>query len=792
MRISEAWLREWVNPEAGVETLAHQLTMAGLEVEAIESVAPAFHGVVIGRVEALEPHPDADKLRVCQVDVGAGESLQIICGAANVAAGMKVPVATVGAELPGDVHIGRVELRGIESFGMICSAAELGLAEASDGILPLPDEAPVGSDFRAWAGLDDHAIEIGLTPDRGDCLSIAGIAREVGVIDRLPLHWPDLSPVTAAGERRLEVRLEAPEACPRYLGRVIEGVDPAAETPFWMREKLRRCGLRSIDPIVDVTNFVLLELGQPMHAFDLARIDGAIHARQARSGERLALLNGDEIELRDDNLVIADDHRPLALAGIMGGADSAVSGETRDILLEAAHFSPLAIAGRARAHGLHTDSSHRFERGVDPELPPRAIERATALILSICGGTPGPVVEALEPGQLPRREPIQLRPGRIVALLGIGVPDDEVVDILQRLEMRVEAADGGWRVTPPSHRFDIAIEADLIEEIGRIFGYENIPDQRACSVMRMHPAPESHVPLQRARLSLVDRDYQEAITYSFIAPETQALITPEEEPIALANPISVEMSVMRASLWPGLLQTAAYNLARQQDRVRLFESGLVFRKREEAIEQHPALAGLIQGARWPEQWGAEDTRVDFFDLKADVEALLAVHGVDRECRFEAAAHPALHPGQSARIARDETHVGWLGMLHPRLEKPLGLPAGVFLFELSLPALEGGRAPSFAPLSRFPAIRRDFALVMDRDLDYGRVLETVRARGGKLLRDARLFDVYTGENIEPNRKSLALALILQDYSETLTDERVDRLCRGILDGLAEELDISLRD
>ncbi len=792
MRISEAWLREWVNPDLEVDALAHRLTMAGLEVEAVEPAAPGFHGVVIGLVEALEPHPNADKLRVCRVDIGADAPLQIICGAANVVAGMKVPVATIGAELPGGFRIERAKLRGVESFGMICSAAELGLAESSDGILALPEDAPIGMDFRDWAALDDHEIEIGLTPDRGDCLSIAGIAREVGVIERLPLTWPDLSPVEAGSERGITVGLEAPEACPRYIGRVIEGVDPGATTPFWMQEKLRRCGLRSIDPIVDVTNYVLLELGQPMHAFDLACIDGGIHARMARSGERLELLNGETITLRDDNLVIADDRRPLALAGIMGGADSAVSSTTRDILLEAAHFSPLAIAGKARSHGLHTDSSHRFERGVDAELPARAIERATALILDICGGTPGPVVEAVEPSWLPERDTVPLRPTRIEALLGIAVPDGEVVDILRRLEMRVEEAGEGWSVTPPSHRFDIGIEADLIEEVGRIFGYENIPDRHACSEMRMRSAPESHVSLQRARLLLVDRDYQEAITYSFVSPEIQKLIEPDAETIALANPISAEMSVMRSSLWPGLLQAAAYNLARQQSRVRLFETGLVFHKNGENIDQQPALGGLIQGTRWQEQWGSGEERVDFYDLKGDVEALLAIHGVAAECRFDAATHPALHPGQSARVVRGERQVGWFGMLHPQLEKPLGLPSGVFLFEFSLPALDGAPLPTFTPLSRFPAIRRDFALVMDRDLEFGRVLDSIRSLGGDLLKDARLFDVYTGENIESDRKSLALALILQDYSETLTDERVDRLCRKILDGLAEDLNISLRD
>ncbi len=792
MRISEAWLREWVNPDVDVAILAHQLTMAGLEVEAIEPSAADFSDVLIGYVRAVDPHPNADKLRVCTVDIGQPDTLQIICGAVNVAADMKVPVATIGAVLPGDFKIKRARLRGVESFGMICSASELGLAESSDGILTLPADAPLGADFRAWAKLDDHEIEIGLTPDRGDCLSIAGIAREVGVIDRLALQWPDLSPVEAVVDRCVTVTLDAPEACPRYIGRLIKGVDPSVPTPFWMREKLRRCGLRSIDPLVDVTNYVMLELGQPMHAFDLAGIEGGIHARMAKAGEKLALLNGENVELRADTLVIADDAKPLAMAGIMGGADSAVSADTRDILLEAAHFAPLAIAGRARAYGLHTDSSHRFERGVDASLPARAIERATTLILAIAGGKAGPLVEAVEPGALPAREAVILREQRIERLLGVAVPVETVGDILRRLDMRVERTVEGWMVTPPPHRFDIAIEADLIEEVGRIFGYENIPDRHASSVMHMHPAPERHTPVQRARLLLVDRDYQEAITYSFVSPEIQKQLAPDDETIALANPISSDMSVMRTSLWPGLVLAASHNLARQQNRVRLFETGLRFRRSGDDIDQQAVLGGLACGTREREQWGLPSQKVDFFDIKADVEALLKIHAVADTCRFVAAGHPALHPGQSAKILRDDRLVGWIGMLHPRLEKLLDLPSGVFLFELLLEALDDGRIPAFQPLSRFPAIRRDFALAMDLGIEYGQVEAVIREVGGELLKDVRLFDVYTGGNIESGLKSLALSLILQDYSETLIDERVDELCQEILAGLSRQLGISLRD
>ena len=792
MKFSEAWLREWVNPNIGTDELADQLSMAGLEVDSVEPAAPAFSGVVVGSVLSREPHPDADKLSVCSVDTGSGAPSQIVCGAKNVAAGMKVPVATVGAVLPGDFGIKRAKLRGVESLGMICSAAELGLAETSDGILGLPPDAPVGVDLRDYLALDDRCIDVDLTPDRADCLGVAGIAREVGVLNRVPVSAPSIAPVAPSIAAVFPVALDAPEACPRYLCRIVRGIDAAAATPDWMVERLRRSGVRTISPVVDITNYVLLELGQPMHGFDLAKLDGGIHVRMARPGEKLALLDGSEASLRDDTLVIADRQRALAMAGIMGGADSGVTATTRDVLLEAAFFAPLAVAGKARSYGLHTDSSHRFERGVDFELQARAMERATGLMLQIVGGKAGPVVERVSAAHLPRRESIALRRSRIGRLLGVKIEDAEVGDILERLDMQLSPTDQGWLVTAPSARFDIAIEADLIEEIGRIYGYANIPSSLSSAPVSVALRPEAEFNLGKAKQLLVHRGYQEAITYSFIAPELAALLTPGVEPIKLANPISADMSDMRASLWPGLVQTLQHNLARQQPRVRMFESGLTFRRTEGEIEQHPKLAGLVFGEASVEQWGVPSRAADFFDIKADLESLLAQVADPGEFRFEAAENPVLHPGQSASVLRNGQPVGWIGLLHPAVQKVLDLPAGVLLFEVDLVPLRLGDIPRFEPLSKFPAIRRDFALLVDRGLPYQVVLDTIREVAPAVVKDIQLFDVYTGDNIDSSLKSLALSLILQESSHTLTDSDVEQASAVVLQALARRLGAKLRD
>ena len=793
MRFSEAWLREWVNPPVETRTLADQLSMAGLEVDAVSPAAPAFAGVRIGWVRSVEPHPDAAKLRVCRVDLGdAGEPLQIICGAPNVAAGMKVPVATIGALLPGDLKIKRAKLRGVESHGMICSAKELGLAESSDGILPLPADAPVGEDIRAWMALDDHCIEVDLTPDRGDCLSIAGLAREVAVINRVSLHVPAIAPVAPTHDQGIAVHLQAPSACPRYVGRIIRGIDPTATTPWWMQERLRRGGIRAISPVVDVTNYVMLELGQPMHGFDLATLDREIRVRLAETGERLALLNGEEVELGSDTLVIADASGPVAMAGIMGGAHTAVGPETRDILLESAFFAPLAISGKARAHGLHTDSSHRFERGVDPMLQVRAIERATRLLLDIVGGEPGPVIEQVASSELPRRPALALRHARVTEILGLELPAATIRDILERLGMQVEPSDDGWRVTPPSARFDLVQEVDLIADIGRIHGYDQIPVSHAGAAAVTRATPEADFDLDRARLALVDRGFHEVITYSFVSPELQGLVEPEEPVLELANPLSTELSTMRTSLWPGLLQTARYNQARQQERVRIFESGLRFRGGAAGLTQTPGLGGLICGSAAPEQWGQVTRPADFFDLKADVEALLALSVAPERFCFVPGSHPALHPGQTARIECAGQAIGLIGMLHPSLATRLDLGGDCYLFELDLAPLSPGRLPAYRPISRYPSIRRDIAILVDAEVSHAAVADCIRAAAGELLRDLVLFDVYTGKNIESGRKSLALGLILQASSQTLTDDVIDETMGRILARLTSELGARLRD
>ena len=791
MRFSESWLREWVNPDITTEQLSHQLSMAGLEVDSVEPAAPLFSGVVVGKIVSREQHPDADKLGVCQVDIGGDENLQIVCGAQNAAAGMKVAVATVGARLPGDFKIKKAKLRGVQSLGMICSASELGLAESSSGIMSLSETADLGSDFRDLMALDDALIEVDLTPDRGDCLSLAGIAREVSVINQVELIQPLIEDVASEHDEIFAVEVKAPSACPRYLCRVIKGINPQAKTPDWMVEKLRRGGVRAINPVVDVTNFVMLELGQPMHGFDLSKLSSAIVVRMAEQGEKLTLLDGQEITLNNDSLLIADQQRPLALAGIMGGEDSGVSDTTTDVLLESAFFAPLAIVGKARSYGLHTDSSHRFERGVDWRLQHKAMQRATALLLSIVGGQAGPVNEVESSADLPAEVIIELRRNRVQQLLGIALTDDQIEDILTRLGMQLSVNDDGWQVTVPSSRFDITIEVDLIEEIARIYGYDNIPTKRSLVSIDMHPAKENAFDLLRAKRLLVARDYQESITYSFISPEMAELLSPGAQQIQLANPISADMAVMRATLLPGLIQTMQHNIARQQSRIRLFESGLRFSQTDK-LEQKPMLAGLIAGPYEAEQWSASKRQVDFYDIKGDLEAVLSLTADAAGFSFERAENPVLHPGQSARVMRNGQAIGWVGMLHPQLEKKLALGMHTYVFEVSLEALSDGKLPAFSPLSRFPSIRRDLSLVMPESLAFADVENCVKNASSAIIKDIRLFDVYTGDNIDSGLKSLALSLILQDSSKTLTDEEVEKATAAVVSALSAELQVELRD
>ena len=790
MKFSEAWLREWVNPELDTQQLAEQLTMAGLEVDAVEPVAAGFSGVIVAEVIAVEAHPDADKLRVCQVAAGKDEPLQIVCGAPNVRAGMKAPLATVGGRMPGDMKIKKAKLRGVPSHGMLCSARELGLSDEHQGLMELPGDAPVGRDLRDYLGLDDVTIEVDLTPNRGDCLGMEGVAREVGTLNGTDLTPPAFEPVAASSDDRFPVDVQAPDACPRYLGRVIRGISPTAETPLWMQEKLRRGGVRSLGPVVDVTNYVMLELGQPMHAFDLDTLSGGIVVRYARPGEKLTLLDEREVELDEQTLLICDQEKALALAGVMGGIDSGISASADSLFLEVAFFAPEKIAGRARQYGLTTDSSHRFERGVDPELQLRAMERATALLIELVGGQAGPVVEVSSAQHLPARSAINLRRARIERLLGFVPTDAQVEDILSRLGVSVVATAEGWMATPPSFRFDLAIEADLIEEVGRVYGYNKLPTANNHGDLTIRPVPEAVTPLERLQALLVDRGYQEVITYSFVDAAMLEDLEPDSRPVPLTNPISSEMSMMRTSLWAGLLGAVQYNLARQHSRIRFFESGLKYILQDNDIKQINVLSGVVVGDLYPEQWGCGNQAADFYDVKGDIEALLDVGG--NKAEFQASQHPALHPGQTAAILVGGLQIGWIGCLHPGLAQKHGIPSKTCLFELDMDALHKGQVPSFEKLSRFPTIRRDLAIVVDVEIPASALCDTIYRQAGPMLKDVLVFDVYQGKGIESGRKSIALGLILQDSSRTLTDDEVDSVKAEIIGQLEKQFAATLRE
>ncbi len=789
MKFSESWLREWVNPALDTQALADQLTMAGLEVDAIDKVAGDFSGVVVARIVGIAQHPDADKLRVCQVSDG-GETVQVVCGAPNARDGLTVAFARIGAVLP-QVTIKQARLRGVESFGMLCGADELGLAENSDGLIELPADAPLGTSLRDYLQLDDRVIELGLTPNRADCLGIAGLAREVGALNDLPVHGPAIELVPAQLDEILPVVVGAEAACPRYVGRIVRNVDLSRPVPQWLAERLRRCGLRSINPAVDVTNYVMLELGQPMHAFDLARLVGGIHVRLSKAGEKLLSLDDQALTLQAGELVIADDNGPVALAGIIGGKLSSVDEQTRDVFLESAFFAPEKLAGRARAYGLHTDSSHRFERGVDHQLQRRAIERATRLLIDICGGQAGPVQE-LAQSTLPAPACIALRREAIAQMLGVALPDARVESILRGLGCAAEADADGWRVTAPSWRFDIAIEVDLLEELARVYGYNNLPVRSIQSATPLLAEPEQALPLGRVRRSLAARGYQEVITYSFVAPEMQALLEPGRATVELRNPISSDLAVMRTTLWAGLLTTAVNNLNRQQSRIRIFESGLRFLPSADGLQQQPALALLVSGRRFAESWTSGSEMVDFFDLKGDVEALLALARVDGEIQFDRADHPALHPGQSAAILHGGRRIGLVGALHPQLQQQLDLAQPLFLAELDLVALDEGRLPAFREISPYQSARRDLALLVDRETPAEQLLAAIREAAGENLRDLTLFDVYHGKGIDQQRKSLAVGLTFQHSSRTLEDDEINEAVRSVIDILDKRFGAQLRN
>lgn len=795
MKFSENWLREWVNPEVNTDQLAHQITMAGLEVDDVLAVAGEFSGVKVGKVVECGQHPDADKLRVTKVDVGEAELLDIVCGAPNCRQGLMVAVATVGAVLPGDFKIKKAKLRGQPSHGMLCSFSELGIDVESDGILELPQDAPVGQDLRAFLNLDDVTIDVDLTSNRADCFSLRGLAREVGVLNRLDVTEPKVQAVVNSIDDSVSIDVQAPSACPRYLGRVIKNVNAKAQTPLWMQEKLRRCGIRSIDPVVDVTNYVLLEQGQPMHAFDLDKINGGIVVRMANEAETLTLLDGNEVTLSQDTLVIADQQQPLALAGVFGGEHSGVTDNTQDILLECAFFSPDAIRGRARSYGLHTDASMRYERGVDFTLQYQAMERATELLVAICGGEVGPVVDVTSASDLPVANTVVLRREKLADLLGHEIADQDVVEILQRLGLSVESTEQGWQATAPSWRFDIAIEQDLIEEVGRIYGYDNIPNQAPIAGLSMNPHQERQLPLKRVRDLLVDRGYHEAITYSFVEPELQKAFVPDVEPLILPNPISVEMSAMRLTLLQGLLTTVVHNQKRQQSRVRLFEYGLRFVPNQDAengMSQMPMLAGVISGQRSAEHWTLESQTVDFFDLKGDLEAVLELTGRAQDFEFVASTHPALHPGQCAMITLEGEPVGIIGTVHPELERKLGLNGRTIAFEIEWQAIDHRDIPEAVAVSKFPANRRDIALVVDDSVASGDVVNTCLEAGGQWLKDANLFDVYVGQGVGEGKKSLAIALTLQSVEKTLEESDINESVEAIVLAAKEAFGAQLRD
>ncbi len=801
MKVPYSWLREWVDIPWEAAELGSRLTMAGFELDALEPAAPPFSGVIVAEIVSAERHPQADKLQVCRVAIGSGEPLQIVCGAANARAGLKSALAVVGARLPGDLNIKAAKLRGVESQGMLASAKELGLAETSSGIIELPGDAPVGTALREYLALDDSVLDLAVTPNRGDAMSVVGIAREVAALTGKAMKGSHAGSLDAEGVTRgatdtVAVHLDAPAACPTFVGCVIRGVNNRTATPMWLRERLRRAGVRSISPVVDVTNYVMLDLGQPMHAYDLQKLRGDIRVRTARAGENITLLDGRTVEAGPDVLLITDSEGPVGLAGIMGGHRTAVSADTVDVFFEIAYFSPQAIAGRGRRWGLVTDASQRYERGVDPTLQQRAMDKALRLLRSFAGGTAHRVNVTQSAEHQPVRKPVALRRSRLERLLGTGFPDERVAATLSSLQMKVVAGSDGWLVTPPPHRFDITIEADLIEEVARIIGYQAIPEADAIGPYRFRPSPEERPAEQVILEALAMRGYQEAVTFAFVDPALQAQLFPHDPGLPLANPIASDLAVMRVSLWPGLIRAALENQRRQQDRIRLFEHGARFVQVRGDVREVDSLAGVATGSRLPEQWGApRESRVpvDFYDVKADLGALFTATGKSDSFVFEVPerALSCLHPGRAARILRQGREVGWLGELHPSLVKTLDFTYAPVLFELEMDSL-GIEKPLYGEISRFPQVRRDLAVVVDETVALSALAERVVLSASRLLCDLRIFDVYRGPGVEVGRKSVALGLIFQDISRTLTDEDVERLMASIISDLRVSLNARIRE
>ena len=793
MKFSESWLRNLVDPKLSSEELSHLLTMAGLEVEALDPVAPAFDSVVVAHVLEVVKHPDADRLNVCQVDTGSGTPTTIVCGAPNVAVGLNVPCALPGAKLPGDFTIKVAKVRGIESSGMLCSAKELGIDEDASGLLVLPADAPVGQSIREYLDLDDNQFELKLTPNRADCLSLLGIAREVGAITGATTNLPVVPEVPASIADQRNIVLDAPEACPLYCGRVIKGVDAKASTPEWMKRRLERSGIRAISALVDVTNYVMLELGQPLHAFDNTRLEGAVHARLAKPEEKLLLLNEQTIAVDADVLVIADDAKPLAMAGIMGGEESGITLDTSELFLESAFFAPKAIAGRARRYGFGSDASHRFERGVDFGGVRRAIERATQLIIDICGGQAGPVVEAK--ASLPARQPVRLRTARAEKVLGLPLGAERIAGLLRGLALSFEQQGDDFLVTPPSWRFDMEIEEDLIEEIARLYGYDNIPSPAPRGRMEMMVQPEAQRPAYRIRQMLADRGYQEVVNFAFVEEAWEADFaakTAESDLIRLANPIASQMAVMRSNLFGGLVSNLVTNLKRKQSRVRLFEVGRSFHRDAAAqpvngFHQPWKLAGLAFGGALPEGWAGGSRKVDFYDVKGDVEALLA----PAQLRFDKLVHPALHPGRSARVLLDGQDVGCIGELHPEWVQKYDLPNAPVLFELDFAAVKLAKVPAYAEVSKFPPVIRDLAIVVDQNVALQTLLDGLKGQISGLIQDIQLFDVYVGKGVPENKKSLAFRIVMQDTQRTLQDSEVDAAMQQLVSCFEQAFGAQLR-
>jgi phenylalanyl-tRNA synthetase beta chain len=791
MRLNIDWLHDFVDIDLEAGALADKLTTAGLEVDSILPAAAAFSGVIVAEILSVSPHPEADRLKVCRVSDGEKE-FGVVCGAGNAREGLRTALARVGAVLPGEREIEASALRGVSSEGMLCSAAELGIGEDETGIIELPADAPLGRSLRDYLRLDDTILDVDLTPNRGDCFSVLGLAREVAAAQGTVLSFPPVPPVAPAHAETLDVRLAAPEACPRFAGRVVRNIRTDAASPPWLVERLRRAGLRAIHPVVDVTNYVMLELGQPLHSYDLGKLKGGIVVRLAEPGESLVLLDGRSIDLDPDVVVITDRSGPIGLAGIMGGRSTSVHGHSRDIFLEAAFFPPQAVGGRARRYGMQTDASMRFERGVDPEQPVRAIERATALLVEIAGGEPGPVADAVDSAHMPPRPTVKLRAERLEAVLGQSLPRELVESSLASLGMRLAASgEDAWQVTPPSYRFDVSIEEDLIEEIARLVGYDNIPASPELIAGRFGDATEQRLDEDQLVDLLVARGYAEIVTYSFIDETVAKLIEPGRRPERLANPISRELGVMRGSLWPGLLSAAGQNLSRQQERLRLFELGLQFEGGGDGVRETCVLAGLASGERWPEHWGYEHAEVDFFDVKGDVEALVALSGRQAELRFVAAEHPALRPGRSAAIEIADTRIGWLGELHPALQRRFDLKSTVILFAMHLEFLMPAVLPAYKAYSKFPRLRRDLAIVVANEVSADRILDCVRKAAGQYLQNLKIFDLYRGPGIDSSRKSIGLGLILQGTYRTLTDEDADGAVAAVVERLGSELGATIR-